>query len=279
MKIRTLTGLVVAAALSIGLVACSGSPAAESPSSDAPAQKKEVKVGILSREEPEMRQVADYLATKGYTMKIEVLNDNIAMNRSTADGSLDANWFQHQKYLDSQVKETGVALKSYGPWLMTYATIFVSSKYETFDAMPDGAKIGLSEDAANQSRSLKLLADNGYIELDEKVDLPGVFNVTKNPKNLEFVTSNPRSLTGMFPDLDGMIATSISVYLMKDPSINTLASESAQVAGDYGGLVWVVAKDSKPEDAEWLNLAIEYMESPEWRDWVKEYYGGLKFTP
>lgn len=276
MKMRSLLGAVAAVALAVGLAACSA-PAGEAGGDD--GQKKEVTVGILSREEPEIRKVAEYLETKGYTMNIEVFSDNIALNRATADGSIDANWFQHQRYLDSQVKETGVAIKSYGPWLMTTATIFVSAKYDSFEEMPDGAKIGMSEDAANLARSLQLLAANGYIELDESVEVPTIFNVTSNPKNIEFVTSNPRSMTGMFPDLDGAIATSITVYLMDDPEIKTLAAESAELAGDYGGLVWTVAADSKPEDAEWLNLAIEYMQSDEWKSWLEEHYGGLKLVP
>lgn len=277
MKITRIVGVIAAAALAAGLASCASSPADTSDPSGAPSNET-VKVGILSREEPEMRKVAEHLATKGYTMELEVLSDNIALNRSVADGSLDANWFQHQRYLDSQVKETGVAIKSHGPWLMTTATIFVSSKYDSFDVMPDGVKIGLSEDAANLARSLQLLEDNGYIELND-ADIPTLFDITSNPKNIEFIPSNPRSLTGMFPDLDGMIATSISVYLMDDPSINTLAAESAQVAGDYGGLVWTVAADSEPEKMDWLNEAIEYMQSEEWRSWLQDHYGGLKLTP
>lgn len=280
---RNLVGLLVATTLAIGLAGCAGSPDGEVKPTDgddsAVSGKTHVKVGILSREEPEMRKVAEHLATKGFTMDLEVLSDNIALNRSVADGSLDANWFQHQRYLDSQVKETGVAIKSFGPWTMTTATIFVSSKYDSFEAMPDGAKVGLSEDAANLARSLELLAANDYITLDPKVEIPTLFDVTENPKNIEFITSNPRSLTGMFPDLDGMIATSVSVYLMDDPSINTLAAESAELAGNYGGLVWTVAADSEPEKMDWLNAAIEYMESDEWRSWLAEHYGGLKLTP
>lgn len=277
MKITRIVGVIAAAALAVGMAGCASGPADTADPSGAPSNET-VKVGILSREEPEMRKVAEHLATEGYTMELEVLSDNIALNRSVADGSLDANWFQHQRYLDSQVKETGVAIKSHGPWLMTTATIFVSSKYDSFDAMPDGVKVGLSEDAANLARSLQLLADNGYIELND-AEIPTLFDITSNPKNIEFITSNPRSLTGMFPDLDGMIATSISVYLMDDPTINTLAAESAQVAGDYGGLVWTIAKDADPEKMDWLNAAIEYMESDEWRSWLQEHYGGLKLTP
>lgn len=267
--------LVAAVGLLLGACGSGGSSAAGSDDGD----KTDIKVGILSREEPEMREVQKYLETEGYNMTIEVFSDNVAMNRATEDGSLDANWFQHQSYLDSQIEEAGLKLKSYGPWLMTTATILVSSTYDSVEEMPPGSKVGLSEDAANLARSLQLMEDNGYIELSDATETPTLFDITENPYELEFVASNPRSMMGMYPDLDAMIATSISVYLMDDPDVKTLAAETAQVAGDYGGLVWTVAESSKPEDAKWLNLAIDYMESDTWRNWLEDYYDGLKMTP
>lgn len=270
---RKLKGFV--AVLIIGAVGLAS--AACAPTQEDLGSKKEVTIGILSREEPEMKFVADALAEQGYTMHIKVMGDNIAMNNATADGGLDANFFQNQKYLDAQETQTNLGLKSYGPWLETTATIFVSSKFPTIDALPEGATVGLSDDAANMARGLQLLEVNGVITLDPSAELPGLNSIASNPKELEFVATNPRSLAGMFPDLDAMLATSISVYLMDDPTIKTLAEETPEVYREYGGVLWVVRGDA--EELPWLDAAIDIMASDEWKAWLEDHYGGLKKTP
>lgn len=264
------------AVLIIGVIGAT-SVACSSTKEEDPGSKKEVTVGILSREEPEMKFVADELAKQGYTMNIKVIGDNIAMNNATADGSLDANFFQNQKYLDAQEKQTNLGLKSYGPWLETTATVLVSSKFPTLDKLRNGARVGISEDAANTARGLQLLEANGVITLKPGAELPGLNSIESNPKNIEFVATNPRSLAGMFPDLDAMLATSISVYLMNDPSIKTLAEEKPEVYTNYGGVLWVVKGDAGK--LPWLDAAIKIMSSDEWKTWLDDHYKGLKKTP
>lgn len=268
-------GLV--AVLFAGVVGLTSAAWSQTPAKGATSDKKEVTIGILSREAPELKYVATELAKQGYKMNVKVIGDNIAMNNATADGSLDANFFQNQKYLDSQETQTHLGLKSYGPWLETTATILVSSKYPTLSALGNGAKVGISEDAANMARGLQLLAANGVITLKAGVALPAFNSIESNPKNLKFVATNPRSLAGMFPDLDAMLATSISVYLMNDPSIKTLAEETPEVYRNYGGVLWVVRGDAGK--LPWLDATIKIMASDQWKSWVKDHYKGLKKTP
>lgn len=268
MRKKLLAGLV-ALGLASSLVACSSN-------SDSTADKKEVTVGLLSREQPEMQLLADEMAKKGYTMNLKVMSDNVAMNRATADGSLDANFFQNQKYLDAQEAANPLGLKSYGPWLETTATLLVSSKYDSVAAVADGAKLGLSNDAANMARCLRLAAANDLITLNDDAN-PTVLSVKDNPKNIQFVPADPRSVASMYPDLDVMCAISTTVFLMNDPSIKTLAEEPADVYEPYGGVLWVVKDDAGK--LAWLDTAIEIMQSDSWKSFVKDHFQDLKKTP
>lgn len=273
-RIRVTAAVTAVVALAASLTACAASDAA---STDPASETVSVKVGILAREEPEMAFVAEEMAAEGIDIEYQIFDDNIAMNRATYDGSLDANYFQNANYLASQNESTGQDLEAYGPWLQTQAVQFVSSKYESADDLPSGAKVGIANDQANRARELQLLAANGLIELDESVDSPSTLDITSNPKNIEWIEVDPRSRAGAFPDLDAMTSPSITVYLMGDPTINTLYEETPEVYGPYGGVVWVVPSDAA--DLAWLDTTIAFMESDTYTEWLADYYSGLKKTP
>ncbi len=274
-RFRALAAASGAIVLAASLVACASSTEPEA--GGTAAETTTVKVGILAREQPEFAFLAEELAKEGITLEYQVFDDNIAMNRATYDGSLDANFFQNANYLRAQNESTGQDLETYGDWLQTQAVQFVSSKYDDPDDLPDGAKVGIANDQANRARELQLLAANGVIELDESIDSPTTLDITKNPKNIQWIEVDPRSRAGAFPDLDAMTAPSITVYLMNDDSINTLYEETPEVYSEYGGVVWVVPSDA--EDLAWLDTTIAFMESDVYKDWIQEYYGGIKKTP
>lgn len=257
------------------LVGCSAPAPAEKP-----AKTKEaisVSVGVLSRDEPDMNRVAQHLKDEGITMSVKVFDDNIAMNRATEDGSLNANYFQSASYLKSFNESNTGKLEMYGPWLHTHAVLLVSSKFDSVKAFPNGAKIGIANDTFNRSRELRLIETTGLIKLREGVDQPSVLDVVSNPKNVEFIEVDPRSRVGAFPDLDAMTAPGVTVFQMNDPSVKTLTEETPAVYKEFGGVYWVTADPAA--NKKWLDAAIEYMSTTEHKEWLKEEYRGLKKTP
>lgn len=266
----------VAAAVTVALLAgCSTPASGEKPSTN--DEKITASVGILARDEPDMARVAAHLAGQGIELSVRVFDDNVAMNRATEDGSLNANYFQSASYLKSFNESNTGKLEKYGPWLHTHAVLFVSSKHDSIDSFPDGAKVGIANDSFNRARELRLLVEAGLIELRDGVDLPTVLDVTSNPKNVQFVEVDPRSRVGAFPDLDAMTAPGVTVFQMKDPKVKTLAEETPEVYKEFGGVYFVTA-DAK-SNKKWLDAAIEYMSSDEHKEWLTKEYRGLKKTP
>ena len=78
-----------------------------------PAANKTILIGASSTPHAEiLEQVKAPLAEKGYTLEIKVYDDYVLPNQALADGTLDANYFQHTPYLDSYNKENNTDLVS-----------------------------------------------------------------------------------------------------------------------------------------------------------------------
>ena len=59
-----------------------------------------------------MKIVKDILAKKGITLDIKEFTDYVQPNKVVDSGEIDANYFQHQPYLDDFNKENGTKVVS-----------------------------------------------------------------------------------------------------------------------------------------------------------------------
>ena len=124
-----------------------------------------LKVGASSTPHAEiLEQVKDTLAAEGYDLQIVVYDDYVLPNQSLADGSLDANYFQHTPYLNSFNAANGTDLVSaaklhYEPFGL------YGNGGDSVDAIASNATILIPADDSNETRALLLLAQEGLIEL------------------------------------------------------------------------------------------------------------------
>lgn len=132
-----------------------------------------------------LEQCKPALEEAGYTLEIKVMDDYVTPNNATESGDVDANYFQHQPYLESFNAENGTHLVTiagvhYEPFGIYAGTC------TSLDALEDGAVIAVPNDTTNEARALLLLADNGLIELKEGAGLTATIqDITANPKNLD----------------------------------------------------------------------------------------------
>mgnify|MGYP001700887905 CR=1 FL=1 len=83
-----------------------------------------LKVGASSTPHAEiLEQVKDTLAAEGYDLQIVVYDDYVLPNQSLADGSLDANYFQHTPYLNSFNAANGTDLFESDGKFDTFSTV------------------------------------------------------------------------------------------------------------------------------------------------------------
>lgn len=126
------------------------------------------------------------LAKEGVDLKVKVFTDYIQPNVQVAEKRLDANFFQHQPYLDEFNKAKGTNLVAVAGVHLEPLGAY-SSKYKALTKLPGGANVVIPNDATNGGRALLLLAKAGLIKLkDSNNILATVKDITENSKDLKF---------------------------------------------------------------------------------------------
>ena len=163
-----LSALLLVAAL-VGCASKSEPASTETASTDTAASTdgklETLKVGASSTPHAEiLEQVKDTLAAEGYDLQIVIYDDYVLPNQSLADGSLDANYFQHTPYLNSFNASTGTDLVSAAKIHYEPFGLYGNGVASVADIAAD-ATILIPADDSNETRALLLLAQEGLIEL------------------------------------------------------------------------------------------------------------------
>jgi D-methionine transport system substrate-binding protein len=109
------------------------------------------------------------LERQGYKVKVVEFNDYIQPNFALAEGSLDANVFQHSVYLNKFARDHKLALAP----LVTIPTAPIaiySRRHRSLDEARAGTTVALPNDPTNQARALVMLEQLGWIQLRPNTD-------------------------------------------------------------------------------------------------------------
>ena len=137
----------------------------ETKSSGGTSDDKTITVGASSTPHAEiLEQIKDELKKDGYTLKIVVYDDYVLPNKALADGTIDANYFQHKPYLDSFNKENGTDLVSAAAIHYEPFGIY-GNGVSDLKTLKEGATIIIPADDSNETRALLLLQQEGIIKL------------------------------------------------------------------------------------------------------------------
>src|ERR1700761_6421685 len=124
-----------------------------------------IKVGVTGGPHAELMDVVKNVAAKsGLNIKIVEFSDYVQPNAALAGGDLDANSYQHNPYLEAQVKDRGYKLIRVADTI-TFPMGIYSKKFKTLAELPAGAKIAVPNDPTNGGRALLLLQKQGLIKL------------------------------------------------------------------------------------------------------------------
>lgn len=234
-----------------------------------------VRVGASPAPHAEILQVAkEILAQADITLDIVEFTDYIQPNTATESGDIDANYFQHQDYLNTFNAENGTHLVSVTQIHYEPLGIY-PGKTASFEELADGAQILVPNDTSNEARALQLLAAQGLIELAPDAGLTATKqDITANPKNLEIVEMEaaqlPRSLASAdMAVINGNYATQAGFSSAND----ALATESADsdAAQLYPNVL--VVEEGRENDPAILAVAAA-LQSDAVRDFINETYGG-----
>lgn len=237
----------------------------------APAYAETIKIGVTPGPHAQILEaVKPLLATKGFELEILEFSDYVIPNEALASGELNANSFQHQPYLDNQVRDRGYAIESVATTVNFPIGIY-SDKYENIADLPDGAKIGIPNDPTNGGRVLLLLEENGLLDLTEGVGTAAsVADIIGNPKNFEIIEVDAAQLPRVLPDVDAAgINTNFAEQAGLDPVNDPILRESPK-----GPYVNVIAVRTEDKDQPWVKALVEAYHSDEIKTFIETTFNG-----
>lgn len=187
-------------------------------------------------------KVKDLAKKQGLDIDVIEFNDFVLPNIALNEGSLDANSYQHQPFLDVQVADRGFKIVSVGKTVLMPMGGY-SKKIKSVDELKEKAVIGIPNDPTNGARALLLLAKQGVIELNDK-KLPGILDVTKNEKGLKLKEMDAPQLPRSLDDLDLAVVNTDWIVLAKMDPKSALFTEDKN--SPYANIVAVreTAKDN-----------------------------------
>jgi D-methionine transport system substrate-binding protein len=206
-------------------------------------------------------------------VKLIQFSDYVQPNDALNAGNLDANSFQHQPYLDSQVKQRGYHLVSVG---LTYISPMAaySRRVRSLNALQAGAKVAVPNDPSNENRALLLLQSQGLIRLRAGAGMHGSnatpLDITANPKHLKFIELDAAQLPRTLSDVDAaVINTNYALPAGLRPTKDAIALES--IHSPYANVIVVRTQDrNKP----WVKKLVAAYQSPQVRQFMQNQFKG-----
>ena len=214
------------------------------------------------------------LAKSGYTLEIKKFNDYVVPNTATEDGEVDANYFQHQPYLDTFNAEQGTHLVSVAAIHYEPFGIYPGTKNAIAD-LAKGDTIAIPNDGSNRARALLLLEAQGIIRLKDGVGVEAtVLDIVENSLELDIVEMEAAQIANVRDSvalavINGNYALAAGLNAGKD----AIATEDAAsvAAQTYANIL--VVKEGNENSAK-IQALVAALTSQAVKDYINNTYEG-----
>ena len=261
---KKIIALTLALVLALGLVACG-----------AKTDDKTITVAASPTPHAEiLKAVADVLNEEGWTLKIVEYADYVVPNNVVEDGEMDANYFQHQPYLDTFNAENGTHLVSVLAIHCEPFGIYPGTKAAVAD-LSEGDKIAIPNDGSNRARALLLLEAQGLIKLTKGVGMEAtVLDIAENALGLEIYEMEAAQIAGVLDSVAmGVINGNYALAAGLNAGTDALATEDAASisATTYANIL--VVKEGNENNAK-IEALKKALLSAEVKDFINNTYSG-----
>ncbi|NYT80799.1 metal ABC transporter substrate-binding protein [Alcaligenaceae bacterium] len=214
--------------------------------------------------------IVPQLEQKGYKVKLVEFNDYVQPNLALAQGSLDANLFQHISYLnrfkeDKKLDITDIAQSTTAPMGI------YSKTRKSLDETKEGDRYTLPNDPSNLARALLLLQKHGLVKVRADIDPLRVAerDVTENPKKIRLQPVEAAQLPRTVGDADfaivpGNFAIAAGLALPSAVVLEEPPIEYQQV----------VAVRTADKDKQWAKDLAESFKSAEFKQALDKHFPG-----
>ena len=206
-----------------------------------------------------------------------IYDDYVLPNQSLADGSLDANYFQHTPYLNSFNASNGTDLVSAAKIHYEPFGLYGNGVASAADIAAD-ATILIPADDSNETRALLLLAQEGLIELPadasaEKgvttldiVDAKGhdVQPLQADTVPAQLANSNP----GTVAVINGNYALQAGLHAADALAIEDASGDAAQTYAN------IIACRAGEENSAKIQALVKALQSDAVKEYIEKTYNG-----
>lgn len=217
-----------------------------------------------------LENIKPTLAEQGIELDVKVFTDYVQPNIQVSEGRLDANFFQHQPYLEEfnkgrgteLVPVAGIHIEPFGAY---------STKIDSLDELSDGATVAIPNDVTNGGRALLLLHKEEVITLEDPDNILATpRDIAENPKDLDFYELEAATLPRILGQVElALINTNYALDADLKPTEDALAIEGSD--SPYVNIL-VARPDNK--DSKAIQALAEALTSEETREFIKENYEG-----
>ena len=276
---KKITSLILALVLTFSLVALSAcGDKATDDKNTAASDDKVITVGASATPHAEiLEQIKQALADEGYELKIVTYDDYVLPNQALADGTLDANYFQHKPYLDSFNAKNGTNLVSVGTIHYEPFGIYGNGVTDLKD-LAKGATIIIPADDSNETRALLLLAQEGLIDLPEDasaeagvttLDIKDDHGFDVQAVQADTVpTQLANSAEGTVAVINGNYALQAGLHSEDALAVEDASGDAAQTYAN------VIAVRNGDENSEKTQALIAALESDSVKQYIADKYNG-----
>lgn len=264
--------LLIVALLAAALIACAACASEGNTSGDEQtAAKTTLRIATVPVSRITAEAAIAPLEEMGYEVEIVMFDDFNTPDTALAEGSIDANLYQHLTFLNTYNAEHDTDLVFMEPIVYPFAGLY-SVNYSSLDdlkANGAGGKIAVASDASNQSLDLQNIEAAGLITLtDEEKDLYGIADIVDNPYNFEFVYMDRNVMYNSRDEFAAYYGISNTVYEFGlDPTENLIYY--VDYIDNALGLV-VRAEDV---DTQWAQDLLAAYTSEEAKQYVRDNNG------
>lgn len=252
--------LSIVSALVLVLAACG---------SEEESAEEDTEITVVAQTTPmtDIVEIAAEAIEEPYTVKLIEVADNIQYNEAVFNDEADANFAQHEPFMEQFNTESDADLVAME---QIYNAIvgFYSPVYDSIDELEDGAEVAIPSDPTNEARALMILDNADIITLADDVTYKAsVDDIEDNPKDLNFTHVDLLNLSSSYEDgiplvfnyptyIEPLGLTPSDAVLLEDDDENTFA-------------IRVVAREGN-EDSDKIKALNEAFTSEEVYDFLNE---------
>lgn len=269
---------VGAAALALALSACGASGGDASTATPDPENPVVVKVGANPVPHARILEFVDEnLAQEaGIDLEIQEFDDYQLPNTALDEGSIDANYYMHGPFFESQVRDRNLEMEhGEGVHIEPYAAF--STQLESVDELEDGATIAITNDPGNQPRALKMLEQAGLLQGIEDDSAALTLTEEQNPRGFSFEENQPEILVQIVDDPAVDLAIINGNYFIQAGMKLDDALVVEEISGENPYANFLAWREGEQTPA--IEKLDELLHSPEVKQYIEETWPGGDVVP